>query len=148
MQQYPWCVTVAAEESRSPLVNGGSQKKRQAVIQLRLDQGSSFTSIRGQGLCDMDGTELRCSIVKSHNSLGRRERYHCPLPQVYLKIRHEHSLFGQRNLASFGYQTSKLNYMARITSSLSSQIQCGIKVSNCQQPFTGSSWTKRSFEIC
>ena len=57
---------------------------------LRVDAGSAFTSIRWQRLCDMVGTQLQLSGVESHHSLGPGERYHAPLRQVYLKIRHEH----------------------------------------------------------
>ena len=56
---------------------------------LRVDQGSAFTSVRWQRLCDIVGTELQLSGVESHHSLGPGERYHAPLRQVYLKIRHE-----------------------------------------------------------
>lgn len=38
----------------------------------------------------MVGTELQLSGVESHHLLGLGERYHAPLRQVYLKIRHEH----------------------------------------------------------
>ena len=57
---------------------------------LKVDQGSNFTSVRWQRLCDMVGTEIQFSGVESHHSLGAGERYHDPLRQVYLKIRHEY----------------------------------------------------------
>ena len=57
---------------------------------LKVDQGSAFTSIRWQRLCEMVGTEIQFSGVESHHSLGSGERYHDPLRQVYLKIRYEY----------------------------------------------------------
>ena len=56
---------------------------------IRVDQGSCFTSIRWQRLSEMVGTQMQFSGVESHHSLGPGERYHEPLRQVYLKIRHE-----------------------------------------------------------
>ena len=38
-------------------------------LKLRIDQGSAFTSLRWQRLCEMVGTEVQLSGVESHHSL-------------------------------------------------------------------------------
>lgn len=56
---------------------------------LLVDQRNSSNSLRWLRLCDMIGIKLQLSDVESHYSLGYVERYHAPLPKVYLKVRHD-----------------------------------------------------------
>lgn len=49
---------------------------------IKVDQGSAFTSLRWQRLCEEVGTVTEESGIESHNSLGSGERYHEPLRRI------------------------------------------------------------------
>lgn len=45
-------------------------------MKMRVDQGSSFTTVRWTRRNDAVGTIVHTSGVESHNALGSGERYH------------------------------------------------------------------------
>jgi len=55
-------------------------------MKMRVDQGSSFTSVRWTHRADAVGTVVQTSGVEAHNALGSGERYHAPLRRVFNKI--------------------------------------------------------------
>jgi len=67
-------------------------------MKLRVDQGSSFTSVRWTKRCEHVGTIVQTSGVESHNSIGNGERYHAPLRRIFNKVKYENPKM-DRNVA-------------------------------------------------
>ena len=59
-------------------------------MNMRVDQGSGFISVRWTNRAKEVGTDVQESVVEAHNSLLSGERYHAPLKRIFLKIRKEH----------------------------------------------------------
>ncbi len=55
-------------------------------MKMRLDQGSTFTSVRWTDRANASGTVVQTSGVESHNSLGSSEPYHAPLRCKFNKM--------------------------------------------------------------
>lgn len=50
---------------------------------MRVDQGSVFTSMRWKALTNTEGISLQLSGIEIHNSIGLGEPYHAPLRRIY-----------------------------------------------------------------
>ena len=55
-------------------------------MKVRVERGSSFTSVRFKRRADAVGMEFQESGVESHNSIRFGERYHSPLRRIHYKI--------------------------------------------------------------
>ena len=66
--------------------------------QLRIEQGSAFTSDRWRELASNMGIQLRFSVVTAHNALGIGERLHDPLRRIFRKLRHDNPLTSKQTL--------------------------------------------------
>lgn len=59
-------------------------------MKMRVDRGSTFTSVNWTHRAEDVGKVMQESRVEAHNALGFRERYNAPLRNIFLKIREEH----------------------------------------------------------